>query len=106
MSINYEDLGNRIRECRRQKKMTQEQLAEATGISASFLGHIERGSRVASIETLVALCKALNVKSDYLLAASLNNFDGDMPAGLSDDERQKLNKFIRLAQDTLTGWEG
>lgn len=105
MAMNYEDLGKRIRECRKHKKLTQEQLAEMTGISASFLGHIERGSRVASIDTLVALCNALSVKSDYLLADSLNTFDGGMPAGLSDDDREKLSKFIRLAQDTLKGWE-
>ena len=85
--------------------MTQEQLAEMTGISASFLGHIERGSRVASIDTLVALCNALNVRADYLLAGSLNTFDGTMSPGLSEAERGVLRKFIKLAQDSLLIWD-
>ena len=36
--MNYVDLGKKIRQVRRQKSMTQEQLAEKAGISASFLG--------------------------------------------------------------------
>lgn len=104
MEMNYEDLGRRVRECRKKKKMTQEELAEQTGISASFLGHIERGSRVASIETLVALCNALGVKSDYLLAASLTTFESGMPEGLTSDERGKLSAILRLAQDVITDW--
>ena len=55
--MDYIDLGLKIRQLRRQKSMTQEQLAEMAGISPSFLGHIERGTRVASVDTLVALCK-------------------------------------------------
>ena len=105
LTMDYQDLGRRIRDCRKSKKMTQEQLAEMTGISASFLGHIERGSRVASIDTLVALCNALNVRADYLLAGSLNTFDGAMSPGLSDAERGVLRKFIKLAQDSLLIWD-
>ena len=105
MEMNYEDLGRRIRECRKRKKMTQEELAEKTNISASFLGHIERGTRVASVETLVALCNALSVKADYLLAASLTTFDEHLPARLSNVDRTRLAELFRLAQDTLGDWE-
>lgn len=102
--MDYKDLGRRVRECRKQQKMTQEQLAESTGISASFLGHIERGSRVASIETLVALCNTLNVKADYLLAGSLSTYEASMPDGLSQQDRTRLSEFLRLAQDTVNNW--
>ena len=47
--------------------LTQAKLAEQVGISASFLGHIERGSRVASLDTLVQLCHALHVTPNELL---------------------------------------
>lgn len=104
MTIDYKDLGRRVRETRRQLSLTQEKLAEQVGISASFLGHIERGSRVASIETLVALCNVLRVTPQYLLSASLNTYDAYMPTGITPESRSKLSEFLRLAQDTLDNW--
>ena len=103
--MDYKDLGSRIRAVRRQQSMTQEHLAEKVGISASFLGHIERGTRVASLETLVLLCNVLNVTPEYLLRASLTNYDRRMPEGLSNQERNRLREFLRLAQDTVSGWD-
>ena len=56
MTVNYQDLGLRVRDARKAKHLTQEQLAEKVGISSSFMGHIERGTRIASIDTLVSVC--------------------------------------------------
>ena len=103
--MDYKDLGNRVRTVRRQQSLTQEQLAEKVGISASFLGHIERGTRVASLETLVAIYNTLNVTPEYLLSASLHTFDQRMPEGLSEHDRAKLSEFLRLAQDTVRNWD-
>lgn len=50
-AIDYERIGLRIRKARKEAHKTQEQLAEDTGISVSFLGHIERGARKMSLET-------------------------------------------------------
>lgn len=103
--MNYEDLGQRVRSIRRQQGLTQEELAEQVGISASFLGHIERGTRVASLETLVALCNTLNVTPEFLLQASLENASAALPQGLSTDDRAKLSRFLRMAEDVILGWE-
>ena len=103
--MDYKDLGARIRTIRRQKPLTQEELAEQAGISASFLGHIERGTRIASLDTLVALCNTLGVTPDYLLAASLTLDDDASVAGMSEHERAKLSEFLRLAQDTVRNWD-
>jgi transcriptional regulator with XRE-family HTH domain len=70
--MNYTALGNRIKKLRRQKRLTQEQLAEQAAISASFLGHIERGTRVASIESLVAICNTLEISPEYLLCDNVS----------------------------------
>ena len=100
------DLGNRIRLCRQGAKMTQEQLAEKMGVCTSFIGHIERGTRVTSLETMVSLCNVLDVSMDYLLAKSLNNnYEKDMPLGLSEREQERLSEFLRLAQNTVRSWE-
>ena len=56
-------IGRRIRDLRtqRQDRWTQEDLAERAKISVSFLSMIERGERVAHVETLASLAEALGV---------------------------------------------
>lgn len=104
--VNYKDFGQRIRSLRRSQKLTQEELAEKLGISASFMGHLERGSRIASIDTLVALCNTLNVSPQYLLEASLSDdIEAHMPASLNSEERARLSDFLRLANDAINNWK-
>ena len=43
--INYSEIGNKIKQKRRELGYSQEELAEICGISASYIGHIERGSK-------------------------------------------------------------
>lgn len=71
--MDYVRLGREIRRHRKVLRLTQEQLAERAGVSTSFLGHIERGSRKTSIETLVSIARALNINVDALLHDSIKN---------------------------------
>lgn len=103
--MNYRDLGMRVRLLRRQQGYTQEELAERVGISASFLGHVERGTRVASLETLVALCNTLLVTPEFLLQASLEGLAYSMPDNISTIDRDKLGEFLRMAEGVVNGWE-
>ena len=103
--MDYKDFGNRVRDVRRRLHMTQEMLAEKLGVSPSFLGHIERGQRAASIETLVALCNALNVSPDYLLSASLDSYEYKMDDRLSPKERMKLTELLRFAEEAVKNWD-
>lgn len=65
--LDYGKIGMRIRQVRKIKGWSQEELAKSCGISMSFLGHIERGTRIMSLETFVSLCSALDVAADELL---------------------------------------
>lgn len=65
--LNYEKIGMRIRQVRKAKGWSQEELATRCGISMAFLGHIERGTRSMSLETLVSLCRELGTDADALL---------------------------------------
>lgn len=67
MEIDYAGMGMRIRQVRKAKGWSQDELAKKCGISMSFLGHIERGSRIMSLETFVSLCKSLDTAADELL---------------------------------------
>lgn len=77
--LDYQALGQRIRSHRRALHLTQEALAERVGISASFLGHIERGSRVLSVETLVALCTTLSATPNELLGMEHTALAAQLP---------------------------
>ena len=65
--MDYVQLGKRVRIRRNVLGITQEGLAEKIGVSTSFIGHIERGSRKLSVDTLHDLCKALETSADFLL---------------------------------------
>ena len=69
--MDYSDLGSKIRCLRKERKMTQATLAREIGISAPFLGLIETGRRIASLETFVKICNALQAEPGVLLSASL-----------------------------------
>lgn len=69
--MDYQALGKRIREERLKLHFTQERLAEAIGVSNTYIGLIERGERSLSLDTLVRLANQLGVTVDYLLQDSV-----------------------------------
>jgi transcriptional regulator with XRE-family HTH domain len=73
--MDYNSLGQRIKEERLGLNLTQEQLAESIEISNSYMGQIERGERSLTLDTLVRLANRLGVTIDYLLQeyVSLDN---------------------------------
>ncbi len=62
MSTLRNRFGKRLRYIRRHKDLTQEQLAEAVGISVEFLSNLERGVNAPSFETLEKLATVLEVR--------------------------------------------
>ena len=66
-TVNYRLMGAKIRRARKRMGLSQESFAELLGLSAAFVGHIERGTRVASIDTLRRICKATGLSADNLL---------------------------------------
>lgn len=90
----YTELGKRIKQQRKLAKMTQEKLAEEAEISLSFLGHIERGTRKASLDTLVKICNALEVSPQLLLQDSLKS---DLISLQVSDSQRKLLREIQNA---------
>ncbi len=59
--------GARVREVRLEKGLTQEQLAEAAGLHATFVSNVERGYRVASVVTVLRIADGLAVPPSRLL---------------------------------------
>ena len=66
--MNYDEIGQRIRKIRRERRLSQEELAEQAGISTTHMSHIETGNTKLSLPVFVALARALNVRTDSLLS--------------------------------------
>lgn len=97
--IDYTEIGHKIRQARTEQNYSQEQLAELCGISTAFLGHIERGTRAMSLETLVSVCSALNISIDYLLLDEISDTDASITAILNEVKSKgevQYQKFISI----------
>jgi DNA-binding XRE family transcriptional regulator len=58
---------NPVKVWREYRQLTQQQLAEAVGISAPFLAQIETGKRKGSINVMAGLAKTLLIALDDLI---------------------------------------
>lgn len=56
-----EKIGQRIKELRTEKKLSQEEVANTADMERSFMTHIESGRRNISVETLQRILTALDV---------------------------------------------
>ena len=59
MNVDYFAIGQRIKQVRRDRGMTQERLAEALSVSVGYISQIERGVTKISLETLAAVAACL-----------------------------------------------
>ena len=95
------EFGNRLRQLRKDRKLTQYQLAELIGVKNSVISFYEVGERVPSPDVLRKLAMALHVSADYLLgiersmtldATGLNEQDCLAIQSMSEHLREKNKK--------------
>lgn len=65
--LDYAKMGARIGKIRKLKGLSQDTLARRCGISLSFMGNIERGTKKMSMDTFVTMCRELETDADALL---------------------------------------
>ena len=86
-------VGDRIREIREGRKLTQDQLAEKTSISKGFLSDVENGKRNVSSEYLLRIANALNASVDYLLRGTEVDHKSKQPVVISHELSQAAEKL-------------
>jgi len=59
--------GENVRKVRKSKELTQEELADKTGLHSTYIGQVERGRRNPSLINICKIIKALNVTSTSIL---------------------------------------
>lgn len=67
LTQNDIQIGKRIRRLRKQRELTQEELAEKVGVSTTHVGLVETGKRRMSLKTLQKVANALKVKVKDLI---------------------------------------
>lgn len=67
MPYDIEEIGNRIRQLRRDQGITQAQMAMKLNISDRHLRRIEAGEKGPSIDILVEIASLFNVSLDYII---------------------------------------
>ncbi|MDC0770251.1 helix-turn-helix domain-containing protein [Streptomyces sp. HD] len=93
-SLNVGNLGDYLREQRRNAQLSLRQLADAAGVSNPYLSQIERGLRKPSAEVLQQVAKALRISAETLYVR----------AGILDAERDRdevETRAVILADPTL-----
>ena len=93
-------IGNRIARLRKKASLTQAELSAMIDINEKNLSSIERGKNGIAMNTLIALCKALNVSSDYILfgeaAKSINTPLQELLAKLNPKQQMYAEQFVEL----------
>lgn len=99
--VDYKDIGMRIREIRKSKRMTQEQLAEAVDVGVTHISHIETGNSIPSLKVLIDIINVLECSADELLCIEISAarpiFSSWITELLSDCSSQE----IKLITDTV-----
>lgn len=88
--MGLESIGKHISEFRRLRKLRQEDLAEITGLSTNYIGAVERGEKIPSLETFIDILNALSVSADMVLSDVLRE-GYQIKASTFSDQLKKLS---------------
>ncbi len=99
--MNLDTIGKNIKKYRLAKKLRQEDLAEKTDLSTNYIGMLERGEKIPSLETLINILNILEISADMVLSDVLNtgytvknSILDDKLAKLTDKDRNRIYDVI------------
>ena len=85
----------KLKELRKEKKKTQEEIASVLNLSTAAYGRYEVGNREPTLETLIKLADYYSVSLDYLVGRKFNNEFGY----LSDDEKTMIKALRTMSNE-------
>lgn len=100
--LDFNFIGQRIREVRNDKHLTQEYLANKVGVNISHISNIETCKVKVSLTLLVQICNALDITLDYLLENEYHNptstIEKELLNTIKDMEKEKQETLLRIAK--------
>lgn len=97
-------LGKKLRDARKQKGYTQQDLAELAQIGNVYLGEIERGVKMPSLNIFIRLVEALDISADSILRDELNSGREYIYDELTQMLRDLTPKQRKTAADILDAY--
>ena len=103
MSNITKAVGQRIRNYRTKKGLSQEKLAELSGCHPTYIGQLERGEKNATIESIERITSALDISLSKLFEklGGQDDFGNDIPlacyellSAKSKGEQEQLYKIL------------
>lgn len=97
----YRELGERIRQARSAKRVSQQDLAVSTGLTRTSIANVEAGRQRLPVDRLFDISIALGVDAASLLPPPRHPSPGDRQTinkllkGLSRDEREWIKNMAR-----------
>ena len=102
MNIDYAQVGSYIKQARRMKGITQEQLAEMLGVSIGYVSQVERGVTKISLDLLASVASHLGQDITYFLdgvsMAHKNYLDSSIQRNLMNLSPAKKNIVLKIIQ--------
>ena len=102
MALDYNIIGERLKQARINKKLTQEKLAEQLDVSVAFLSRIERGSSFINLKRLSQICSILGVTEGEILNGVSKNshsyLNKDFSSLIKDCSPEKMNLIYKIAK--------
>ena len=99
------NIEKKIKLARAKAEYTQEELAEKLSLSPRYISQLERGIAFGSATTIINVCKALHINSDFLFSDLINN-KKPILNDIADDkfleDYLKLNDYNRHIITVLT----
>lgn len=92
------DIGNRVRELRKERKMTAKFLANAVGVSPPFISALEHQSTNVSINTLEKICQTMDISLSEFFAVETSTISPSLLAlleQLTPEQQGILQQFLR-----------
>jgi len=101
LGMDLKKLGLRIKELRKKKKLTQDELSELAGMNSKHLGEVERGAINISIQNIDKIAESLGVPLLILLdiehqksKEELSREIAKMVEGSSDEQVQLIHRVV------------
>ena len=88
------NIGKKIKELRKQRGITQEQLAESIGISFQAVSKWETGSSVPDVETMVKISELYGITVNDIVHADLTKIKYQKEIVIPDKEKMSQKIFV------------
>ena len=88
-------VGQRIRNYRVQKHLSQEQLSELADCHPTYIGQLERGLAFGSASTISCLCNALSINADVFFSNVIESSNNSLLNVISDDD-EFIQSYLKL----------